>query len=358
MTKFLQVNGLDTIYSVIDIYCHADTNVRINSARPHMNTREPDSYEALLRETLPWIDERFSKDGRVVHERPFAAARIIVEHFIVEIEGDTKDEYLSKPWFAGIYEPIYKWYEARYGEALTRPRQEQTRGLVLYFGTPLLFRLPLVLNEPGLDGTTWLRFPKEVLGQEHPLDWIESPPPLAQMPAKRREALADSTRHIATLLRSINNDLNTADLEKSGPRALVGTVLRHFEKAAVDASAEDHGARSLAVWELQMASEKTMKAYLAQKEIAYPPTHDLRALQKLAFESADFGDAKSPMAAMPTERRVMAWRYSELPPPKPNEFFRIYGAALTLCRVYAGQMSRKYVFNNFAVQLKRPPWHG
>ena len=186
----------------------------------------------------------------------------------------------------------------------------------------------------------------------------QSPPPLAEMPAKRREALADSTRHIATLLRGINNDLNSADLRKSGSRALVGTVLRHLEKAAVDASAEDQGAISLAIWELQMASEKTMKAYLAQQGIAYPATHNLRALQKLAFAHADFGDAKTPMAAMPAERRSMAWRYSELPPPKPNEFFRVYGAALMLCRIYAGRMSRKYVFNNFAVQLKRAPWHG
>lgn len=243
-----------------------------------MNILASDSYEALLCETLPWIDERFSKDGRPVHERPFAAARIIVDHFIVEIEGDTKVDYFTKLWFARIYEPIYAWYEARYGEALTRSRQEQTRGLVLYFGTPLLFRLPLVLNEPGRDGTTWLRFPKEVLAQETPLHWIETPPPLALIPAKRREALAGSTRHIAKLLRAINNDLNTADLGKSGSRALVGSVLRHLEKAAVDASAEDLGATSLGIWELQMACEKTMKAYLAQKEIAYPHTHDLRAL--------------------------------------------------------------------------------
>ena len=133
-----------------------------------MNTRVPVSYEALLRETLPWIDERFSKDRRAVPERPFAAARIIVDDFIVDIEGDTKDDYLTKPWFAGIYQPIYKWYEGRYGQALTRSRQAQTRGLVPYFGTPLLFRLPLVLNEPGLGGTTWVRFPKEVLESRTP----------------------------------------------------------------------------------------------------------------------------------------------------------------------------------------------
>src|SRR5574337_550804 len=118
-----------------------------------MSTRIPDTFESLLRETLPWIDEQFSKDGRPVHERPLAAAQIIVDHCIVAIKGDTKDEYLTKPWFAGIYRRIYKWYEGRYGQALTRAHRAQTRGLVHYFGSPLLFRLPLVVTEPGPDGT-------------------------------------------------------------------------------------------------------------------------------------------------------------------------------------------------------------
>lgn len=320
-----------------------------------VNAQLPDSYDALLRETLPWIDDFFAKQGKAVHERAFAAAQIIVDDFIVEIEGETKDGYLTKPWFLGIYRPIRKWYERRYGDALTRSRQAQTRGLVLHFDTPYLFRLPLVLNELGPDGATWVRFPREVLIQERPFDWIEGPPPLAEMTEKRRISLTDSTRHIATLLRGLNNDLNTADFGKTGSRALVSTVLRHFEKAVVDASAEEQGATSLAIWELQMACEKTMKAYLAQKKIDYPATHNLRELQKLASEHVDFAEAKPAMAVMPSEKRVIAWRYSELPQPKPKEFFQIYRAALMLCKIYAERMDRKYVFNNFAVKLKRFP---
>ena len=327
------------------------------ASRIAMSSSVPTSYEGLLRETLPWLDEAFAKEGKPVHERPFSAARIIVEHFIVQIEGDTKDNYLTKLWFGGIYQPIYKWYENRYGEALTRPRQAQTHGLVLYLGTPLKFRLPLVLTEPGEDGTTWVRFPKEVLPAEEPLDWIIDPPPISEMPTKRKVSLAASTQEIACLLRGINTDLNTAELEKSGARSLIGNVLRHPEKAASDA-AEDNDAMSLAIWELQMACEKTMKAYLTQANIDYPETHDLRWLQKLAVSHADLSKAQKPLAAMPSEKRVMAWRYSELAAPKPAEFFRIYLAALNLCKTYSGRMSQKYVFNNFAVQLRRPPWHG
>ena len=322
-----------------------------------MICRAMESYVDLLREALPCIDQQFTKDGMAVSSRPLAAARIIVEHFLVERKGDTKENYWTKLWFKGIYDPIFRWYEARYGEHLTRSQHEQTRGLVLYFGVSLLFRMPLVVQDPlGPDGTTWLHFPREVLAQERALDWIESPPPLASMPAKRKNALEDSTRHIANALRAININLKTADLEETRLRAMASSVLRHLEKAAIDAAAEDHIASSQAIWEIQIACEKTMKTYLAQKRITFQQTHDLRLLQKLAVDSAGFDHTEVPMASIPTKERVIAWRYSELEPPKSTEFYRCYEAALTLCRIYANQMSRKYSFGNFAVQLKCPPW--
>lgn len=319
-----------------------------------MTQSEP-SFESLLRESLPWIDERFAKEGKPVQERPFAAAQIVVEFFVVEIEGDTKDNYITKPWFAGILEPVLKWYERRYGQVLLKSKQAQTVGLVHYFGSPLTFRLPLVVSEPGEGGTTWVRFPKEVLENEAPLTWIDTPPPIEAMPAKRSETLRTSVSTVANLLRSINNDLNTATLGKSAARSLVGTVLKHFEKAALDGSSHDPLTVALGVWELQMACEKTMKAFLSHLAIAYPETHDLRALQRLAQARGSVDAAKQFVAAMPSERRVVAWRYSELSPPTPAEFLRFYLAALNLARSYAAAMSRKYVFNNFAVQLRKPP---
>lgn len=114
-------------------------------------TKPPETFEALLREVLPWIDEHLETSGTAVQERPLAAARQLVDHFVLAIEGDTKDNYLVKPWFAGIFQPVYKWYERRYGQALTRPRQASVRGLVSHFATPCLIRVPLVLAEPNED---------------------------------------------------------------------------------------------------------------------------------------------------------------------------------------------------------------
>lgn len=315
------------------------------------------TLESLLQESLPWIDERFAKDGKPVHQRPFAATRVIIELFVVEIEGDTKDDYLSKPWFVGFFDPVSKWYERRYGKALLTSPQSTTIGLVHYFNSPITFHVALVISEPGENGTTWVRFPKEVLPTEDPLTWLDAAPPLDAMSEKRRENLRASVRMVADLLRGINNDLNTADLGKSTARSLVGTVLKHLGKAATDGASHDPQAVALGVWELQMACEKTMKAFLTQINAAHPETHDLRALHNLVNADTDrTAEAKPFLSAIPLERRVLAWRYSEIAPPSPAEFLRFYMATLKIVALYASRMNRRHVFTNFAVQLKKPPW--
>ena len=163
---------------------------------------------------------------------------------------------------------------------------------------------------------------------------------------------------VATVLRAINLDLNTASLAKQEHRALARSVIRHLKKAAEDIVADDRGNVSLAIWELQMACEKTIKVYLSQQQIEYPATHNLRQLQKLALDASDWSEAKTAMAAMPSEKRVMAWRYGKIPPPTPKEVERMYSSALCLCGIYAKRLSRKLVLKNAAIQICRPPWHG
>jgi len=315
------------------------------------------TLESLLQESLPWIDERFAKDGKPVHERPFAATQVVIDFFVVEIEGDTKDNYLTKPWFVGFFDPVLKWYERRYGKTLLTSPKSGAIGLVHYFNSPITFHVALVLNEPGEDGTTWVRFPKEVLPAEDPLTWLDAAPPLDAMPDNRRQKLRASVHMVADLLRGINNDLNTADLGKSAARSLVGTVMKHLEKAATDGASYDPPTVALGVWDLQMACEKTMKAFISQASGAHPETHNLRALHCLANANGDrTAEAKQFVSAMPSERRVLEWRYSETAPPTPSEFFRFYLATLRIVALYASRMTRKYAFNNFAVQLKKPPW--
>lgn len=317
----------------------------------------PPSYEALLAETLPTLDEILTKENRPVHERPFEAARFIVDHMLVEVAGDTKDNYLIKPWFAGIYLPVVRWYEQRYGTELPHPKPPTAHGLVSHFGALYSLRVELVLTDVDQDGHRWVRFPKEVLPTEEPLDWLASPPPITTLKPNRREALASTSRHVANRLRCINNDLNTATHQSDAARRMATSVICHLDKAAVDATSSSFDAHTLVPWELQMACEKTMKVYLSQIKLEYPETHDLRALNKLAEPTLNWPGVQKSLAAFPTDARIVKWRYGELNPPTAAEVWRMYGAAVELIHGYAVRMTRKITFNNFAVQLKKAPWH-
>lgn len=55
------------------------------------------TLDFLLQEYLPGIDDLFAKTASLFTRAPFAATQVIIEHFVVEIEGDTKDSFASEP---------------------------------------------------------------------------------------------------------------------------------------------------------------------------------------------------------------------------------------------------------------------
>ncbi len=323
-----------------------------------MPSRDPESLDAYLREVLPYIDQALSDSGKAPHERLMAAAVFIINHLVLDVRGGTKDSYLEQPWFAALYRMMEAWFRRKYGEKLMRAPKGDALGVVDVHGLLLLIRVPLVIPKPTEDGTLWLTFAKEVLPGENPLEWLENAPPLDRLSPKRRARVVSECELVANRLRGIQNDLLTAGAEWPRPDVLRSSVLRHLRKAATDSTSGEREALSLAVWELQMACEKMMKGYLAQAGISFPETHDLRALHRIAAVNATWTEGKAALAAFPSEGRVIRLRYSEDVPPSNTEFLRMYRSALTICSLYAGRMSRKYVFNNFAVELRRPPWLG
>ena len=320
--------------------------------------RDPESLDAYLRQVLPDIDKGLSNSDRLPYERPMSAAIFIVNHLIEQVQGGTKDSYFEQPWFAALYRSVEGWFRKKYGEKPMKAPSSDALGAVEFLGLLLPIRVPLVLPKPSEDGTLWLTFAKEVLPGENPLDWLENAPPLDHVTPKRRSALVANCEFVANRLREIQNDLLTAGAEWPRPNVLRSSVLRHLSKAATDAASGEREALSLAIWELQMACEKTMKGYLAQSGITFPETHNLRELHKIAAVDDTWSEPKAALAEFPSEARVIRLRYSEDSPPSSTEFVRHYRSALTICRFYAGRMSRKYEFNNFAIQLRPPPWLG
>lgn len=285
------------------------------------------------------------------------AARFFVDCLILKIEGDTKENYLLKPWFASIFRPIQDWYKKRYGEAQVHPKRGLA-GAVKHHGALYLLRIPLTVTRPQEDGTCWLTFAKDVLPGEDPASWIVNGPSLEQMRPKQLAALQKEATSTATRVRDIANHLLTADLPDDSARTMVNSVLRHLDKAASDMAAQGPEAASLAVWDLHMACEKAMKAYLTQDGISYPKIHDLRDLNTLAPTKHDWSAVKAALVRFPSERRVMQWRYQEVDPPTLSDLWRFYDVALQVCATYAARMRRTYAFNNFAVHLRRPLWLG
>lgn len=312
---------------------------------------------AHLNDFLPQMDEALSRKGTPVHHRPLEAATFFVDYLVLEIKGDTKENYLYKPWFASIFRPIQDWYKRRYGVAHIHPNPVLA-GAVKHHGAFFLVSIPLMVARPQEDDSFWLTFAKDVLSGEDPASWISNGPSLSEMRPKDLARLQKEAATMAMRLRDISNNLLTAELHIDSARTMVNSVTRHLDKAAVDMCTQGPEAASLSIWELHMACEKIMKAYLSQEGISYEKKHDLRELNNVAPRTHDWSVVKAALGYFPSETRVMQWRYQEIDAPTVNDLWRFYDAALKVCSIYAARMSRTFTFDNFSVHLRRPPWLG
>ena len=81
---------------------------------------EPASLEEAVRICVVPIDEHLAELRVPIPDRILQAALLFVEHNILEIEGDSKDDFIDKVWFQTIYRTIHEWYKERYGAAAKR----------------------------------------------------------------------------------------------------------------------------------------------------------------------------------------------------------------------------------------------
>ena len=88
-----------------------------------------EQMQSIVREQLEIIDEVLSKRETSLTQRPFEAAFFFVKECILEIKGDTKDDFWEKKWFADIYGWIEEWYRERYGDALKYNGKDNAKGV-------------------------------------------------------------------------------------------------------------------------------------------------------------------------------------------------------------------------------------
>ena len=323
-----------------------------------MDAQPTRTLEAIVAELLPPIDEVLAECDEPLSHRPHRAAMMIVEHCIVEIQGDSKEGYLTKPWFGSILAATLDWYSKIYGKAL------RTHGGTVHAATIIIRHTPFVLNIPlsrctakAADSTFWITPLANVQPEEDPLDWILGPPNLSELSEEQLEEVVRCASKTAYNIRQTWNAFLTADHVCERARRHSALVLPHLESTARLIAKHDHLAFSSAIWDANFAAEQCVKCYLLQDETAViPNTHDIKTLHTLAkWSSPPPRNLLDSIDLMPSGRQAVRYRYSEMGKPSLSAVFELYAASQTICRHYAQALPRKFKLENAGFKMKAPP---
>lgn len=313
--------------------------------------------EDILREQLVVIDEVLARKNTPLAQRPLESSIIFVQECIVEIEGDTKKDFHSKPWFRPIYKIAETWYRERYGEALKNQGHDTATGVCLAYGSPFKLTIPLTATEVEESGkSAWLCFLIDVLPEEDVFSWLVAGPNVAGMPEAEKEALALEITSAATVMRKLRSALLTAECSGVEEESLRGSIEAHVAKAVADIVAIKHERISVAFWELNLAAEKLLKLLIRQAGQQPSRTH---SLVKLAKQLASLGGPSYEAClfqAMPSDGEAINMRYGEGPSATVERAVEVYRATLRILDAYSAGLKRKYVLNGAKFLLKMPPW--
>lgn len=304
---------------------------------------------------LESIDAIQSDKGKPLHLRPFEAADLIARHSIVKVEGDDdKDNFIEKPWFAAIYAEIHKWYVARYG-ALMKVQSDNATGLVVHRGLPHTIDIPRTISAPQESGLVKLTFPSKLYPAEDPMTWVRpkiSKRSIAPFAGKLGSRIASTCND----LRQIGLNAGTAGGKSTGVPLMAASIVPHLSKAAAAASSHHKENNSLALWDLHLACEKSIKSLLTQRKVQFPKTHDLEKLNGLLSDLDLRKKAHRVIRHLPTEKEVIRHRYLQEAAISPNKLYVFYSLALRLCVIYTSSLTQKFKIADASFFLKQPPW--
>lgn len=304
---------------------------------------------------LESIDSALSERGTKLHSRPFEAASMLVRHVVVEVQGDDdKDDFAEKPWFAAIYAEVHGWYKRRYG-ALMKEEPDKILGLIVHNGIPHVVYIPITISKLQEDGLLKVTFPTSVYSNENPMTWVK--------PRIRKTSLRGTSVKLhgrldktCSTLRHIGINIGSAGGDKSKVPLMARSILDHFGTAATTANTGHNERNSLAVWELHMACEKSLKSLLAQRGIEFPKIHSLRKLNSLLQEPTLERKAERMIRRLPDDRLVIEHRYLQASQLTINVFYGYYYVALQLASLYTSHLHQAIKIGGASIFLKKPPW--
>jgi HEPN domain-containing protein len=304
---------------------------------------------------LESIDAIQSGKGKPLHLRPFEAADLIARHSIVEVEGDDdKDNFIDKPWFAAVYAEIHKWYVARYG-SLMKVQRDYVAGLVVHRGLPHTVEVPITISMLQESGHVKLIFPSKLYPTEDPMEWVRpkiSKRSVGPLDGKLRSRIASTCND----LRRIGLNAGSAGGKDTGVPLMAASIVAHLSKAAEAASSHHKERNSLALWDLHLACEKSIKSLLTQRKIQFPKTHDLARLNGLLPDLGVRRKARRVIRHLPNENEVIRHRYLQEAPISPNKLYLFYSLALRLCVIYTSSLTQEFQIADASFFVKQPPW--
>jgi hypothetical protein len=314
------------------------------------------TLEESIAENLVKIDVILSAQETPLRMRPFSAATIFVEHCIVEISGDVKTDYAVKPWFAIIYHHIDQWYRDHYGAAFNAKTDSIAIGLVLVRDIPVEIQVPLTTSRVEVPGeTAWIKFPIEVDPDEAPLSWLVSPPNLVRLSDGEHAQLTSDATSVAKALRSIKVNFMGIEPADETVNGLLEGVMPELETAARNVLRNDAHGHGGALWALQMAVERTLKAFSQHKSGTFRKIHNLFEL----FDDVASHGVKVDrvlLKKLPGDKEVMNDRYGLGSTPSLREVVEAYKAALSIVGCFSHDFRRKVNVGGASFLIGKAPW--
>jgi HEPN domain-containing protein len=315
-----------------------------------------DILNEFLGYQLPVFDDILAESQKPLSERPLAAALYFIDYCVVEIKGDSKENFFEKEWFKSIYKLIKQWYDDRYGVARKSIKDSIALGVLLIYKTPFELNIPLSIPQEWVDDDKrWFCLPISVQDNEKVFDWIMRKPNIETMSGSDLEDLKNLITDIATNNRAIHVNLMTASLEPAQHK-ISNTIPAHLDKAVRDILSLDKGRISTSYWEIHLAIEKALKLIILQNKHDHQNEHNLNKLCRIANNIKEVAIDCDKLSKFPSDKEAIQQRYGEGSSFKIQESVENYISACAVIASLTNALKRKIIMTDARFLISPPPW--
>jgi len=311
--------------------------------------------EKYIFEAMENIDRDLEMRGVKLSDRPLMAAMEFVRLFVLDVSHGDKDAPWNEPWFAIISHHVRDWYQKTYGDALESEKNNFV-GVVLIRSLPYELKIPHTRHEIETEGERiWVVFPSGVDDAETPFDWLVNPPNIDRLSDEATTDLRAQISYVTSALRQISANLGTTTKIEGDFSGFISGIQTELESAARNIIKNTPDSLQIAVWSIQMAMERTLKAISIQQRTEYRESHDLFVL----FDDLEGVDNVAPrdlLKILPRQKQAVSARYGHSPDLRLSNLTDTYRAAIEFIRLATSMFERKVKISNARFLIQKPPW--